>query len=71
MLKRMWLAALTVTLLNGCALIGRATEQDLGCVWAKPIYLSRFDQLTKGTADQLIAHNETGAKRCGWKRIKK
>lgn len=71
MLMRMLLVGLMATQLNACEIIGHATEQDAGCAWAKPIYLSKQDSLTKATADQLVAHNETGEKRCGWKRIKK
>jgi len=43
---------------------------DTACRWTKPIYISKSDVLTDGTADQIVAHNETGAKRCGWKRIR-
>jgi len=33
----------------------------------RPVYVSRSDALTEGTADQLLAHNRTGAALCGWK----
>lgn len=69
----MWMYRLTVclmaSLLSGCGTTG--PETDLGCTWARPIYVSRVDSLTKGTADQILAHNEAGAKRCGWKRTGK
>lgn len=29
--------------------------------------LSRSDVLTRQTKNQILAHNETGAKLCGWK----
>lgn len=36
------------------------------CDWAAPTRPSRADQLTDGTARQILAHNETGAQLCGW-----
>jgi hypothetical protein len=33
----------------------------------RPILVSERDQLTRGTAEQVLAHNETGARVCGWK----
>lgn len=39
---------------------------DNGCAWAKPIYVSKADKLTDGTADQILAHNMTGSRLCGW-----
>lgn len=36
------------------------------CNWAKPINPSRSDALTDGTARQILIHNETGARVCGW-----
>jgi hypothetical protein len=29
--------------------------------------VSERDQLTRGTAEQLLAHNATGERLCGWK----
>lgn len=43
---------------------GRATD----CAWARPIYISKADFLTDGTAKQIEAHDETGAQRCGWEK---
>lgn len=43
---------------------GCATTSD--CDWAAPILPSRADVLTPGTARQILAHNETGARVCGW-----
>ncbi len=70
--------ALQVSLLSACATSGPATETepqvvtrtrtiDTGCDWTRPIYVSKADVLTDGTADQIRAHNETGAGKCGWK----
>ena len=55
--------------MSGCVTGGPKT--DLGCTWAKPIYLNRADQLTTDTARAILAHNETGAERCGWKPLRK
>jgi hypothetical protein len=37
-----------------------------GCEWAKPIYISHDDVLTDGTAKQILTHDETGKRICGW-----
>jgi hypothetical protein len=60
---RLWLASLL--LLTGCATGGPATEF---CVVSRPILVSRADVLTDETARQLLSHNETGARVCGWGR---
>lgn len=62
------LATLSV---SGCETSGPVTSG--GCEWTKPIWLSRSDVLTDDTADQIIAHNETGSRICGqtWARPKK
>jgi hypothetical protein len=69
------LLCLLVVLLNGCGTTGPAIEPqvitntrivDTGCNWLKPIYVSKADVLTEGTAQQILAHNQTGAQRCGW-----
>ncbi|WP_263846913.1 hypothetical protein [Sedimentimonas flavescens] len=36
------------------------------CGWVKPIHPSRADVLTDGTARQILTHNLTGDKVCGW-----
>ena len=50
--------------------VGCATDARLGsdCDWAQPIKPSRQDVLTRQTREQILAHNESGAKICGWKR---
>ena len=50
-------------LLAACATSGAATD---GCEWSAPILVSQGDDLTDGTARQIIAHNESGAEVCGW-----
>jgi hypothetical protein len=54
---------LTALLLSGCATAGRVTD---ACGPWRPIYVSKADVLTDGTARAILAHNETGAKLCGW-----
>lgn len=61
------LIALTLTsvLTAGCAIDpGRYRE---ACDWAEPIRPSRSDVLTDGTLAQIVAHNEIGARLCGWR----
>jgi hypothetical protein len=57
----MWLASLT--LLAGCASGGAGI--DVCGPW-RPILISRTDQLTGGTAKEILTHNETGSRLCGW-----
>ena len=47
---------------------GCATDPGVisGCDWAEPIRPSRADQLSEGTVQQILIHNETGAALCGW-----
>ena len=58
-------------MLNAIAvfLAGCATEPGASfeCDWAEPIRPSQADQLTDGTARQILNHNETGARLCGWR----
>lgn len=62
-----WL--LTSLLLASCVSAGRAVKPpvvDNGCAAFRPIYVSLDDVLTDGTAQQILAHNEVGARLCGW-----
>lgn len=54
---------LLVSLLGGCASNGTVIV-DLGCFWARDIRVSDDDVLTDGTADQILAHNETRQEKC-------
>lgn len=66
--KTTLLACLLVTLLTACTTSGPEIKLvDTGCDWTRAIYVSRSDILTDGTARQILAHNETGKKRCAWK----
>jgi hypothetical protein len=56
-------ACLTAALLTGCGTSGAGTKA--GCEWVKPIYVSRTDALTDGTARQILAHNESWKAVCG------
>jgi hypothetical protein len=69
MLKRTLLVLMTAALVSGCETTGDGTKfVDTGCTWSKPILVHRTqDVLTDETARQILAHNQTGAKRCGWK----
>lgn len=68
--SRMRLSSVLVTLLLTLPLAscksGPATEPSNGCEWVKPIFPSRDDQLTDGTARQILDHDETGKQICGW-----
>lgn len=68
--KTTLLASLLAVLLSGCGTTAGPEIKivDTGCDWTRPIYMSRADILTDGSARQILAHNETGAARCGWKR---
>lgn len=48
-------------------IVTKTRTVDTGCDWTKAIYVSKKDVLTDDTAKQIIAHNEAGAARCGWK----
>lgn len=52
----------------GCASLEPQTvaHTDYCTPWA-PIYVSKKDVLTNATAKAILAHDETGARLCGWK----
>ncbi|RJF85094.1 hypothetical protein D3877_02015 [Azospirillum cavernae] len=58
------MCAALVVLLTGCA--GSGAGIDTACGAFRPVYTSRADTLTDATAEQLLAHNRTGASLCGW-----
>ena len=60
------LCAALAVLLSGCATVGPVTD---GCAAWRPIYISRADSLTDGTAEQILAHNLTGARLCRWRPV--
>lgn len=59
------LSLASLLLLSGCGTSGGGTDPCLP--WA-PIYVSRADVMSDGTARAILAHNETGARLCGWSR---
>ena len=56
-------------LLIAVSTAGCATDPRLksDCDWAQPIRPSGHDVLTRQTREQILAHNEVGARICGWK----
>jgi hypothetical protein len=61
----MMTCAVLAALLAGCAGSGAAT--DAACAAFRPVYVGQADVLTAATAEQLLSHNITGAKLCGWR----
>jgi hypothetical protein len=55
------IACLTAMLLTGCASTGRVISY---CDLAAPIYVSKQDVFTDGTARQILRHNETWQRVC-------
>jgi hypothetical protein len=55
---------LSAGLTAGCAIDQRSLWDD--CDWAEPIRPSRQDVLSDNTLAQIVAHNEVGARLCGW-----
>jgi hypothetical protein len=64
-MRSIGLLLLSLTLLTSCAVNGPETRPTRDyCLLSKPILVSRQDFLTRGTASQILAHNETFAKLC-------
>ena len=61
----MWARMMLLACLAG-SLAGCGIKIGVDCDWAEPIRPSRADHLTPGTQRQILAHNETGEKLCGW-----
>ena len=55
-------AALMMLIVAGCGTSGAAIRS--GCEWAKPIWPSKADVLTRETEDQIFIHNETWERLC-------
>ncbi len=73
---RRMLTVLPALLLVGCGLCPTKDDPvpavyDTSCSGVKPIYISQADELTQGTADQIIGHNKWGQQKCGWKPARK
>lgn len=39
---------------------------DNGCKWTRPILIDKSDKLAPETSSQILVHNETGRRLCGW-----
>ena len=63
-MKRTALAA-TLILLAGC--VSGGAPPDVCAPW-RAIYVGADDELTRQTAERVLAHNETGARLCDWGR---
>lgn len=61
----MWMRRMMLAWLAG-SLAGCGISFGAECDWAAPIRPSLADQLTSDTQRQILAHNETGSKLCGW-----
>lgn len=70
-LKRV--VSLLAVLLISCAVSGCETMMKNNpaaadfCATAKPIFVSRSDEISDATAREILTHNLTGQKLCGWK----
>ena len=56
---------LSAVLTAGCAIDPAVMRDD--CDWAEPIRPLRHDVLSDVTLAQIVAHNEVGARLCGWR----
>lgn len=56
MVPRLLILICATAILAGCT-AGAKTSN-----WVKPIYISKDDRLTEGTAEQIAVHNETWEK---------
>lgn len=61
----MWMQTMILVWL-AVFLAGCGISLTAECDWAEPIRPSQADDLTPGTQRQILVHNETGAKLCGW-----
>lgn len=41
------------------------------CAAARPIYVTARDAMDRSTAADILAHNETGARLCGWEPLRR
>jgi hypothetical protein len=61
MFKRIAMLLLIAVSTAGCATDPRLKSD---CDWSQPIKPSRKDVLTRQTKEQIVAHNEAGARIC-------
>lgn len=66
---------IAVLLLAGCAAncpappapVVQVQTVDTACDWTGPILVHDGDTLSDATAKEILAYDQAGAKRCGWK----
>lgn len=63
MKKKLFALSLMAPLLMSCAATGVGIDS---CAWTAPIHVSAEDILTEETARQILIHNRTGRRLCGW-----
>lgn len=56
---RLFAICLTMSLISGCA-----ATSAIECAWVSKIRTSKDDNLTRGTKEQIVAHNENVRKNC-------
>lgn len=68
-LERLWrrkiAASILLLFVTACA-NGHASSAGAGCEWTRPICPRAGDEMTLETALQILDHNRTGARICGW-----
>ena len=62
--KPIFVALMMALPLTSCDTIGRANNSY--CLVAKPILIGPTDNLSDTTAREILEHNRTGRKLCGW-----
>ena len=65
--KRMLGLIALATLLASCSGGGGGSF----CLTARPIYVAVQDRMAPETARAILAHNETGARLCGWEPVRR
>ncbi len=61
---RMWVLSLMLLSLTSCSGTGQGSNDF--CQYAKAIYLDKADKLTPSTSRQILEHDMTGRRLCGW-----
>jgi hypothetical protein len=64
MIARLTLMLACLLCMPGCASVKVQTHDF--CQVAKPILVSKSDQISDDTAKEVLAHNLTGRQLCGW-----
>lgn len=59
-------ALLTSCAMSGCGALPAKTMAPDFCATAQAIYVSKTDIFTDATAREILKHNTTGRKLCGW-----